>query len=482
MAMSLNIKRKSKAALQEKTRKNRKHLEHAVSLASMATTASDDLLADLKFERRSISSLKGFSKRVRKSEKDQVESVARSIRRHKQAAPILTDQSGEIINGHIVVQALRSLGATEAWCAVIDHLDEDERALLHVTLNRLGETGDWDLDALGPLLIELDELGFELETTGFSLPELDIIMSPNVEKACEAEGEEIPELPVEPVSVPSDTWLIGDHRLHCGDAADAKSYDLLLDGEVADVIFTDCPWNIPIAGFVSGLGKVRHQDFKMGAGEMQEEEFVDFCDRFHEHGAANLIDGGVFYSCIDWRSADVIMESGRRAGLRHINTAVWNKGSGGMGSPWRSAHEFIVIFCKGKKCAVNNIELGKHGRDRTNVWSYPGANRKGSSASKALANHPTPKPVEMVRDALLDVSNRGGIVLDPFMGSGTTIIAAEQCGRVARGIELDPAYVDVAVRRWEELTGRPAMHAETGLSFAEMAEKRLTQADVADAA
>ncbi|WP_159456631.1 DNA-methyltransferase [Altererythrobacter xiamenensis] len=248
------------------------------------------------------------------------------------------------------------------------------------------------------------------------------------------------------------------------------------------MIFTDCPWNIPIAGFVSGLGKVKHQDFKMGAGEMPKEEFVDFCDRFHELGAANLIDGGVFYSCIDWRSADVIMKSGRRAGLRHINTAVWNKGSGGMGSPWRSAHEFIVIFCKGKKCAVNNIELGKHGRDRTNVWSYPGANRKGSSASKALANHPTPKPVEMVRDALLDVSNRGGIVLDPFMGSGTTIIAAEQCGRVARGIELDPAYVDVAVRRWEELIGRPAMHAETGLSFSEMAEKRLAKDDVANAA
>ncbi|WP_086437706.1 ParB N-terminal domain-containing protein [Altererythrobacter xiamenensis] len=153
----------------------------------------------------------GRRKRVRKSEKDQVERVARSIRRHKQAAPILTDHSGEIINGHIVVQALRSLGASEAWCAVIDHLDEDERALLHVTLNRLGETGDWDLDALGPLLIELDELGFELETTGFSLPELDIIMSPKDEECSEAEGEEIPDLPVEPVSVSSDTWLIGDH-------------------------------------------------------------------------------------------------------------------------------------------------------------------------------------------------------------------------------------------------------------------------------
>lgn len=480
--MSLSIKKKSKATLQKKTRAAKKHLEHKVSLTAMAAAAPDDLLASMKLERRSLSSLRRLRKRVRKSEKDQVERVARSIETVKQVAPILIDKSAEIINGHVVVEALKLLGATEVWCAVIEHLDEDERSLLHVTLNRLGESGDWDLDALGPLLIELEELGFELEATGFSLPELDIIMAPDPEQIDDREEEDIPAPPAEPVSEPRDTWILGKHRLHCGDAADPDCYILLLDGEIVDVIFADSPWNIPIAGFVSGLGKVKHQDFKMGAGEMSREEYISFANRFHELGAAHLAEGGIFYSCIDWRSVDIIMESGRRADLRHINTAVWNKGSGGMGSPYRSAHEFIVIFCKGKKLAVNNIELGKHGRDRTNVWSYPGANRKGSSASKALASHPTPKSTTMVRDALLDVSNRGGIVLDPFMGSGTTIIAAERCGRAARGIEFDPVYVDVAVRRWEKLTGEAAVHAQTGLSFAEMAKQRALEIGKADAA
>lgn len=474
--MSLHIRKKSKEALQARTRRSRKRLDHKVSLAAMAATATDDLLANMKLERRAISSLKGMMKRARKSERDQIERVARSIRRLRQAAPILIDQSGEIINGHIVAHALTSLGANEAWCAVVDHLDEEERAMLHVALNRLGETGDWDLDALGPLLIEFEEIGFELQTTGFTLPELDIIMSPDPGKENESEEGEVPDAPSSPVSKLGDLWLLGDHRLLCGDATNAEAYKVLLEGELADVIFTDCPWNIPIAGFVSGLGEVQHKDFKMGAGEMSRQEFVDFCDCFHEIGYRHLVEGGVFFSCIDWRSADLIMEAGRRVGLRHINTAVWNKGSGAMGNPWRSAHEFIVIFRKGKKLAVNNIELGRHGRDRTNVWSYPGANRKGSSAGKALADHPTPKPVEMVRDALLDVSNRGDVVLDLFMGSGTTIIAAEQCGRVAHGIELDPAYVDVAVIRWEELTGRRAIHANTGLSLSDLAGTRAQSA------
>lgn len=480
--MSLKINLKSKAALQAKTKSAKKKLEHEVSLAALAPTAPDDLLADMKFERRTISSLKGLKRRVRMSEREQVKRVADNIHRFKQVVPILTDESGEIINGHIVAQALKLLGADEAWCAIVDHLDEDERTFLHVALNRIGECGDWDFEALGPLLIEFDELGFDLGTTGFSLPELDIIMSVGVEGEGGSGEEQAPEPPPNPVTILGDCWILGLHRLRCGDATHPEEYAILLEGQLVDVIFTDLPWNIPIAGFVSGLGKVKHQDFKMGAGEMSDEEFAQFCERAHQLGADHLVDGGVFFSCIDWRSVDRIMAAGRRVGLRHIDTAVWNKGSGGMGFPYRSTHEFVVIFGKGKKLRVCNIDLGNHGRDRTNVWSYAGANRKGSSASKALAYHPTPKPVIMVRDALLDVSNRGAIVLDPFIGSGTTILAAEQSGRVARGIELDPGYVDVAVRRWEELTGKAAIHAETGLSFAEMAEQRSKSGDAAVAA
>jgi hypothetical protein len=210
----------------------------------------------------------------------------------------------------------------------------------------------------------------------------------------------------------------------------------------------------------------------MGVGEWSPEEFLQFSETYHSLGTGHLTKGGVFISWIDWRSVDVIMAGGRQAGLRHINTAVWNIAGGGMGTPLRSAHEFAVIFCNGPKLAVNNVELGKHGRDRTNVWTYPGANRRGSSAAKALAHHPTPKNVCMIEDAIRDVTHRGALVLDPFLGSGTTLIAAENSGRRSCGIELDPGYVDVAIIRWEELTGKEAVHLETGLTFAQLALAR----------
>lgn len=466
---------KAKQALAEKTKAAKSKNKHETKIVALAATAPADLLCDMQLERRAIASLKGLSKRVRRSEKDQVVRVARSIAKLKQSAPVLIDQSGEIINGHLVVEALRSLGETEVLCAVIDHLDEDERALLHVALNRIGETGDWDLQGLGELLFEFDDIGFDLATTGFSLPELDIIMSPEVDENGEASEEQPIALSSSPVSKVGDLWILGDHRLLCGDATDASSYKDLLDDELADMIFTDCPWNIPIAGFVSPKGK--HKDFVQGAGEMSEDEFIEFCCDFHELGAERLADGGVFYSCIDWRSVHVVMATGMASGLRHINTAVWNKGSGGMGSPYRSAHELVVIFSKGAKLAVNNIELGKHGRDRTNVWTYPGANQPGSSANNALSLHPTAKPIELVRDAILDVTKRGALVLDPFMGSGTTIMAAETCGRRAAGLELDPGYVDVIVRRWEQWTGGEAIHAETGLNLTELEHLRVPEAE-----
>lgn len=480
--MGLTIRNKSKVLFANKTAKAKTENKHKVSIAALASSSPSNLPGSMALERRSIASLKGLPRRARKTEASQLEKVCMSITKLKQSAPVLIDKAGKIINGHIVVLALKELGEDHAWCVVIDHLDEDECNLLHVALNRIAETGDWDLDALGPLLIELDDIGFELETTGFSLPELEIILLPDQGDAIDELESDLPQVPGNPVSKLGDLWLLGKHRLLCSDATDEQSYKTVLDGELADVIFTDLPFNIPIDGFVSGLGKVKHGDFKQGAGEMTSEEFQAFCDKAHELGAIHLVDGGAFFSCIDWRSVDRIMDACRKAGLRHINTAVWNKGSGGMGSPYRSAHEFVVVYCKGKKLAVNNIELGKHGRDRTNVWTYPGANQPGSSAGKALKHHPTPKPIEMVRDALLDVSKRGSLILDPFMGSGTTLLAAETCGRRAAGIELDPGYVDVIIRRWEEMSGHKVIHAETSLTLDELAAQREAAGQVSNAA
>lgn len=464
---------KTKAALNAKSKSHKKLMSHKVSVAAMAATAPKDLLKHIKLDKRAINSLKGLKRRVRKTESEQLELVTNRIKTHGQVVPVLIDPLGEIINGHVIVEALKKLGGKEAWCTVVDNLDEHERELLHVTLNRIGETGDWNIEALSELLIDFDEIGFDLGVTGFSVPELDIIMTTGATSAGSDVVDIAPPLPKEPVTLPNDLWKLGDHRVLCADSTDPMSYTIVLNGELVDIVFTDCPWNIAIENFVSGLGKTKHKDFKMGAGELSADDFAAFLNQFHQLCTNHMAEGAAFYSCIDWRSVDLIMAAGRLAGLRHTNTITWNKGSGSMGgAPYRSAHEFIVMFVKGNRLAVNNVEMGKYGRDRTNVWSYPGANQPGSSAAKALAYHPTPKPIEMVEDALKDVSKRGALVLDAFLGSGTTLLAAERSGRRARCVELDPAYVDVAIRRWEAMTGKEAVHASSGKTFAQMAIER----------
>jgi DNA modification methylase len=468
-------KSKLKSGLAEHTKARKKGLEHQTSLTAISSVASSDLLADLCLQKRSISQLKGLKRRVRKSESAQVERVAQSLRSLKQVMPILIGPDDQIINGHIVAQAIKALGHDEIWCVQADHLDEHACEMAHVALNRIAECGDWQIDDLGTLLIDLDDLGFDLDTTGFSMPELDVLMTPGlqnqtaVEESCD--DEVVP--PTEPVSVVGDLWQLGRHRLLCGDATDPDSYSKVLAGASAGAVFTDLPYNVPIEGFVSGLGKNKHKNFKMGVGEWTAEEFTAFCIEVHELCAQNMAAGSVLFSCMDWRSVDVIMAAGKAAGLKHVNTAVWNKGSGGMGALYRSAHELVLVLVKGDKPAVNNVQLGKHGRDRTNVWTYPGANRPGSSAAKALAHHPTPKPIELVEDAIKDVTPRKALVLDPFLGSGTTLLAAERSGRLAAAIELDPAYVDVAIKRWEAMTDKAAVHIESGLTFEKLRVLRL---------
>jgi DNA modification methylase len=262
-----------------------------------------------------------------------------------------------------------------------------------------------------------------------------------------------------------DLWVLGRHRLICGDARNAADYAKLMADEVADAMFTDPPYNVPIDGHVCGLGRVRHREFAMGVGEMSADDFTKFLTLTLGSAAKVCRDGSISFVCMDWRHAGELIAAGRSIFTELKNLCVWNKTNGGMGSFYRSKHELVFVFKIGTAAHVNNFGLGETGRYRTNVWDYPGISSIGGDRDDSLAMHPTVKPTALVSDAIKDCSRRGAIVLDPFAGSGTTLIAAEACGRSARVIEFDPLYCDIVIRRFERLTGKAAVLAETGASF-----------------
>ena len=231
------------------------------------------------------------------------------------------------------------------------------------------------------------------------------------------------------------------------------------------MVFTDPPYNVPIDGHVSGLGSVKHREFAMASGEMSETEFTKFLTDVLGNLAKFSADGAIHYVCMDWAHLRELLNAGHAVYDELKNICVWAKTNGGMGSLYRSQHEMVAVFKSGTAPHINNVELGRHGRYRTNVWTYAGMNTFGAERDEALAMHPTVKPVALVEDAVLDCSDRNGVVVDAFLGSGTTLIAAESAGRRCFGLELDPEYVDLIIRRWQKMTGESAVHAESGLSF-----------------
>jgi DNA modification methylase len=277
-----------------------------------------------------------------------------------------------------------------------------------------------------------------------------------------------------PVARLGDIFQLGPHRVICGDATDPIVVRRLMEGDgAARLVLTDEPYNVKIAGHVTGGA---HREFAMASGEMSDEEFLAFNMAWIEAALPFLSDGGVFGTYIDWRGLPTVSAAAAKLGLTPLNLVVWAKTNAGMGSLYRSQHELLPLFKKGDASHVNNVDLGKRGRWRSNVWTYPGASSLGSEARRGLQDHPTVKPTAMLEDALLDLTNRGEIVLDPFLGSGSTLIAADKAGRVCRGVELDPLYVDVIVRRYEAVTGAAAVLAETGERFADVAARRAGEA------
>lgn len=470
--MPVTIKKTSKLkdGLLAKTRSARRVNSKKVAIKSAAAgPLPNDLAPDLKIEWHAIDELMPAARRIRKCNPDQVERAITSIRTYGFISPV-TIRRMVVVDGHVRIAAARELGMEAIPCIDVGHLGKEQARMLSISLNRLSELGEWDLPELRLELTDLEIADVDLTPTFFTDQELDIILSDEPEQ--EQAEEAIPEPPSRPVTQEGYLWLCGDrHRVLCGNALNPENFATLLGGQLAHAVLTDAPYNVKIAGNVSGNGKTKHGEFAFASGEMKPDEFREFLRVAHQNCADNLEVGGVVYSFMDWRSIDTLMAACRDAGLGHINTAVWYKGSGGMGGFLRSAHEFCGVFCKGDKPRLNNVALGKFGRDRTNVWVYPGANRPGSSSGQVLKDHPTPKNLEMCADAILDVTARGDIVLDPFLGSGTTLVASEQTGRCCYGIELDPSYTDVCIRRWQEATGMEAVLASTGETFNALREQ-----------
>ncbi|HKR15846.1 DNA modification methylase [Rhizorhapis sp.] len=402
--------------------------------------------------------------------------LRRIIKRFGIQQPIVANDQNEVVIGQALFLAAQEVGLPEVPVIRLETIGQLEAQALSVAYARLGELGKPDQARIGEIMLRCEiELGYDISDFGYEVAQVDLMLNMVTD-----EPEEAPvALEKQAVSVLSDIWEMNRHRLICGDALDGRIYDQLMEGEKAHAAFTDPPYGCGIDGFVAGKG--RHREFVMGSGDMSADELCRFFVGFNKAMAAHLGAGAVIYEAIDWRSLHVLLDATRDIWGPLVNLAVWTKDRPGQGSFLRSQHELVLIF-KTKGKMRNNVMLGKYGRSRANVWSYPSAltASKGSDEGNILAEHPTPKPVRLVADALLDTTKRGDIVLDPFSGSGTTLIAAEKIGRRARLIELDPLYVDLAVRRWQAWTGGIAIHAETGDTFDERAARVNTPASAAE--
>ena len=433
-------------------------------------------LAGLKVVVRSLSYLKPNARNARTHSRRQIRQIADSIQTFGFNNPILIDGDGAIIAGHGRVDAAKLLGLTEVPTVCLAHMSEAEKRAYVIADNRLAEKAGWDEEILAVEFETLFELAPELDltVTGFELAEIDLIIGDQGSRAETDALDEVslPDADAPVVTRPGDLWKLGDHRVLCGDATQEEPYVSLLQGEPAQMVFADPPYNVPISGHVSGLGHAQHAEFPMASGEMSDAEYTVFLTTFLKQVEGHSADGAIAYVCMDWRHLRELFAASHTTNLTLKNLCVWVKTNAGMGTFYRSQHELIAAFKLGDGPHINSFELGQHGRRRTNVWTYPGFNAFGTGRDAALAMHPTVKPVALIADAIKDCSKRNGLILDPFLGSGSTILAAEVTGRRSAGLELDPRYVDCTIRRWQRATGNAAVLAATDESFEAIAAAR----------
>jgi DNA modification methylase len=403
----------------------------------------------------------------------QIRQIANSIVAFGFTNTILTDEHGEILAGHGRYQAAQLLGLTTVPVIVAAGLSRAKRRALAIADNKIAENAGWDRERLALEIPELTDLlgadGLDISILGFEPVELDQLQTDFEASSADPQDSIEPNwLDMPRVSQPGDLWVLGNHRLMCADARRADHISKLMTSCRADMSFLDPPYNVRIAGVV-GRGKTKHSEFAMASGEMSSADFVRFLTTALGAAAAVSRDGAVHFVCMDWRHIGELLAAANPVYGAALNLVVWAKTNSGQGSFYRSAHELIGVFRVGKTAHLNNVELGRHGRSRSNVWHYAGVNSFRAGRMDELRSHPTAKPVALVADAIKDCTRRGDIVLDTFCGSGTTIMAAERVGRHARALEIEPRFVDVAIRRWQAFTRIDAIHAVSGLSFDETA-------------
>lgn len=423
-------------------------------------------IRDLQVQTVPVSSLKPYPRNARTHSKKQIRQIADSIGEFGWTNPILIDDQAGVIAGHGRIEAAKLLGLTEVPAIRLADMTEAQKRAYVIADNKLAENAGWDRGLLAleiQGLIEVDPL-FDIEMTGFAMGEIDVLIGEQAVAADRAAADRQPEIdPNRPViSRSGDIWTLGRHRLLCADATKPESFSSLMQGEKAQLVFTDPPYNVRIDGHVCGLGSVKHDEFAMASGEMSEAEFTAFLTTVLGNLASASANGAIHFVCMDWRHMLELLSAGRQIYADLKNVCVWNKTNGGMGSLYRSKHEMVAVFKNGNAPHINNVELGKHGRYRTNVWDYEGVNTFGKERD-ALAMHPTVKPVQLIEDAILDCSDRGDVVLDAFCGSGSTLIAAERAGRRGFGLELETKYVDATLRRFRDLTGEEPVRVDDGM-------------------
>lgn len=438
----------------------------------------DDLLADLSFELLDIDAVVILEGHARRPGPRALRTLKASVSNLGFVFPLVVDDRNRLIAGHLRLAVAKDLGMTRLSVVRVSGLTEAQLRLLRIADNKIPMLSSLDEAALRAecrIVIETDP-DIDLTTVGFDVGELDILLDPAGDGAADP-ADDIPDVEdAPPVSRLGDEWRLGPNLIACGDARDPTLGQRLLTGGAATAAFIDPPYNVPVGGHVSGLGKKQHAEFAMASGEMAPEAFTRFLADGLTALAQACVDGAVIFACMDWRHMREILAAAEAAELTILNLCVWNKSNAGMGSLYRSQHELVFVLKKGTAPHINNVRLGAGGRYRTNCWHYPGANAFHRGRDQDLADHPTVKPTALVADAIKDVTARGDLVIDTFLGSGTTLIAAHRSGRRCIGVEIEPKFVDVAIRRFSALfPDIPITLAETGETFEAVRERRANE-------